>query len=443
MSLLSKEAIMSKALGQRRKRLQENSSTKNNINLNINLNIGTSSKSYQKFCSFETYENYHLISQKKKFSEKMGVRNPFFITHDQVASATTLINNKQYINFSSYNYLNLNSEPRVIKAAQMALERYGVSASASRLVAGERLVHRELEMAIAQLLGTDDALAFVSGYTTNLSTIGYLFGPKDLIIHDELIHDSIIHGIKLSGAMRLSFAHNDYEALDSLLKQRRAQFERVLIVVEGIYSMDGDYPDLLSLIEIKKRHYAFLMVDEAHSIGVLGQFGGGLREHFSANTEDVDLWMGTFSKALAGCGGYIAGCHALIEHLRFAAPGFVYSVGMPPAIAAASLKALNIMQEEPERIVLLHTRSQQFLQAARQAGFSVGLSYGLNIVPIICGSSRKAVQMSNALFELGINVQPIIYPAVPENQARLRFFISCAHTESQVQTTIQQLTLLG
>jgi len=303
-----------------------------------------------------------------------------------------------------------------------AIDRYGTSASASRLVAGERPIQRELEKALADLYEVDECIVFVSGHATNVSTIGYLFGPKDLVIHDSLIHNSVLEGIKLAGATRRSFPHNDLQALDNILADIRSQFERVLVVVEGLYSMDGDVPDLPALIDIKRRHKAFLMVDEAHSLGVLGETGRGVREHFGIAGKDVDIWMGTLSKTLASCGGYIAGERALVEHLKYAAPGFVYSVGIAPPLAAASLQALRIMLREPERVQRLQQRAHLLLQTMKAAGIDIGSAQGFAVIPAITGSSLKAARLSNQLFDAGINVQPIIYPAVEEKAARLRFF---------------------
>lgn len=293
---------------------------------------------------------------------------------------------------------------------------------------------------MASVYGVDDAIVFVSGHATNVSTIGYLFGPRDLILHDELIHNSILQGAQLSGARRLSFPHNSWQSLETILKEQRPHFERVLIVLEGIYSMDGDYPDLPQFVALKRHYGAFLMVDEAHSFGVMGEKGLGIREHFGLNGGDVDLWMGTLSKSLAGCGGYIAGETALVEHLKFLAPGFLYSVGMAPPLAAASLAALQLMQQEPQRVAALQARGRYFLQRAQQAGIDTGTSNGLAVIPAITGSSLKAARLSTALFERGINVQPILYPAVPEKSARLRFFISSEHSEEQLDQTVQALT---
>jgi 8-amino-7-oxononanoate synthase len=311
--------------------------------------------------------------------------------------------------------------------------------SASRPVSGERGVHRDLERKIAQVYGVEDAVTFVSGHATNVTVIGYLFGARDLILHDALIHNSVLQGIQLSGAHRLPFPHNDWAALDSILADRRRQFERVLIVVEGIYSMDGDYPMLPRFVEIKKRHKAFLMVDEAHSFGVMGARGLGIREHFGIDGGDVDIWMGTLSKALASCGGFIAGESALVEHLKFLAPGFLYSVGMAPASAAAALAALECMLEEPQRVASLQQRGRQFRDEAQAAGLDVGSSAGLAVVPAITGSSARAVKLSLALFERGINVMPILYPAVPERTARLRFFFSSGHSEAQIREAVRVL----
>ena len=391
------------------------------------------------WCRFDLHPDYQQLRILNEGAEKLGVSNPFFRVHEGIAGATTVIGGETFTNFSSYNYLGLAGHPQVNAAAKAAIDRYGTSASASRLVSGERPIHRELEQALAAVHGVEDCVVFVSGHATNVSTIGHLFGPKDLIVHDALIHNSALLGSQLSGARRMPFAHNDWEALDQLLTQCRLQYERVLIVIEGLYSMDGDVPDLPQFVEIKRRHRAFLMVDEAHSLGVLGRGGGGIQEHFGLGGADVDIWMGTLSKALASCGGYIAGASALVEHLKCAAPGFVYSVGMPPPAAAAALTALQLMQAEPHRTQTLKKRGRQFLEAARARGLDTGLSVGLSVIPAITHSSLKAARLSEALFRRKINVQPIVYPAVQERSARLRFFISSEHTEAQIQSTVEAL----
>lgn len=396
----------------------------------------------EEFYRFHLHPSYKQLRILNDGAARLGLQNPFFKLHEGTANDLTQIGGKPYINYASYNYLGMSGDPVVADAAKAAIDRYGTSVSASRLVSGERPIHRELELEIAALYGVDDAITFVSGHATNVSTIGHLFGPRDLILHDELIHNSVLQGIQLSGARRLPFPHNDWSTLDNLLCEQRHQFERVLIVLEGIYSMDGDYPDLPRFVEIKRRHHCFLMVDEAHSLGVMGARGHGIREHFGLDGGDVDIWMGTLSKTLAGCGGYIAGENALVEHLKFLAPGFLYSVGMPPSVAAASLAALKRMHEVPDRVQQLQARGLSFLKKARAAGIDTGTSEGLAVVPAIIGSSLKATRLSAQLFEQGINVQPILYPAVPEKSARLRFFICHSHTEAQIDQTIKTLAPL-
>jgi 8-amino-7-oxononanoate synthase len=388
---------------------------------------------------FDLHPGYQQLRVLKEGAARFGIGNPYFRAHDGVAGASTSIDGETFTNYSSYNYLGLAGHPDVNAAAKTAVDRYGTSASASRLVSGERPIHCELERELADLHGVDDCVVFVSGHATNVSTIGHLFGPKDLVVHDALIHNSVLLGIQLSGARRMPFAHNDWDALDRLLTQCRLQYERVLIIVEGIYSMDGDFPDLPRFVEVKHRHRAFLMVDEAHSMGVLGNTGLGIQEHFALRGSDVDIWMGTLSKTLASCGGYIAGERALIEHLKFAAPGFVYSVGMPPPTAAAALAALRLMRAEPWRAQRLRERGGQFLQLARAAGIDTGSSAGLSVIPAITHSSLKAARLSEAMYRRKINVQPIVHPAVQERSARLRFFVSSEHSEAQIRSTVEAL----
>jgi 8-amino-7-oxononanoate synthase len=393
----------------------------------------------ERFYSFREHPGYQQLCIVREGAKRLGVANPFFKPHEDASSRVARIGGRDYLNFSSYNYLGLSGDAAVNAAATEAIERYGTSSSASRMVSGERPVHRLLEEAIAACYGVEDSVIFVSGHATNVTTVGHLFGPKDLVVHDALIHNSMLQGIQLSGAKRLSFPHNDWRALDALLTRERHRFERVLVAVEGIYSMDGDYPELPRFVDVKRRHRCFLMVDEAHSFGVMGETGMGIGEHFGLDGSAVDIWMGTLSKTLAGCGGYIAGESALVEHLKLAAPGFLYSVGMSPPLAAASLAALERMKAEPERVSRLHARSRLFLALARDAGIDTGHSAGLAVIPAICGSSLRAARLSEALFERGINVQPILYPAVEEKAARLRFFISSEHSEDDIGCAVDAL----
>ncbi|CAN7448052.1 aminotransferase class I/II-fold pyridoxal phosphate-dependent enzyme [Caballeronia sp. LjRoot31] len=402
-----------------------------------------SSSTRDALCSFETMPGYTQVKLLREMGDKLRVTSPFFRVHEGTAGATTQITGKQYLNFANYNYLGLAGDAQVNARAKAAIDQYGTSASASRMVAGERTVHGELEHAMARFYDVDDALVFVSGHATNVTVIGSLFGQGDLVVHDSLAHNSILQGAQLSGAKRLNFPHNDWRALDDLLTRVRHEFRRVLIVVEGLYSMDGDIPDLARFVEVKRRHAAFLMVDEAHSLGVIGETGKGIREYCGVPSADVDIWMGTLSKTLAGCGGFIAGSQALVDILRHLAPGFLYSVGLAPTLAAASLAALERLIAEPWRVKLLRERGHQFLDEARSAGLDTGMSAGFAVVPVITGSSLKAAQWANALFEEGINAQPIFYPAVEERAARLRFFICSTHEPEQISQTVAVLRKLA
>ncbi len=384
---------------------------------------------------FDQFPEYIKLKASLELIETAGLDNPYFNVHQSVTNNRTVIGGQELINFSSYNYVGMSGDPAVVLAAQEAVQQYGTSVSASRLVSGEKDLHGELEKAISRFVGTEDAVVFVGGHSTNETTIGHLLGPGDLVLHDGLAHNSIVQGCILSGARRRPFAHNDWEAADKLLTQFRHEYRRVLIVIEGVYSMDGDIPDLPKFIEVKRRHKALLMIDEAHSAGVLGEHGRGLGEYFHVDPHDVDLWMGTLSKSFGSCGGYIAGCREVVEYLKYTAPGFVYSVGISPANAAAALASIRVLQAEPERAVRLRKRSKFFLNLTRKQGLNTGMSEDSPVVPVILGNSMRCVQLSKALFVRGINVQPILYPAVEESAARLRFFITSLHTEDELRYT--------
>ncbi|MFE3701245.1 aminotransferase class I/II-fold pyridoxal phosphate-dependent enzyme, partial [Nocardia tengchongensis] len=362
-----------------------------------------------------------------------------FLVNDGVTRDTSMIGGADVLNFSSYNYLGMSGHPAVTAAVQDAVARYGSSVSASRLLSGEKTIHAELERELAALLGTEDAITFTSGHATNVTVIGHIVGPEDLIVHDSLAHDSILQGCKLSGATRRPFPHNDFAALDRMLTGIRHLYRRVLVVIEGVYSQDGDIPDLPALIEVKKRHQALLMIDEAHSIGVLGATGGGIGEYFGVDRAEVELWSGTMSKALAGCGGYVAGSAELVRFLKYTTPGFVYSVGITPANAAASLAALRELRAEPALLDRLRTLSRLFLTLAKEAGIDTGDSHDTPVIPCIVGDSMKTLALSNTLLRRGINANPILYPAVPEDKTRLRFFITTCHTEEQIRSTVKIL----
>lgn len=387
--------------------------------------------------SFEAHPGYLQMLALRQYADCASIEDPFFTLHEGIASATTQVQGQSKINFASYNYLGLNGDPRVSDAAKRSIDAYGTSVSASRLVSGERPLHQQLEKALARINDTEAALTFVSGHATNVTVLGYLFGPDDLIIHDKLIHNSVLQGIRLSGADRIGFTHNDLDDLEKKLIRVRHKYQNVLIVVEGLYSMDGDFPALDALVELKNRWGCLLMVDDAHGLGVLGKTGMGIREHFSLRGADIDIWMGTLSKTLASTGGYIAGSRALIDNLKFSSPGFLYSVGLPPPNAAAALAAIEILQSEPERVAQLQAISRYVFEQAKERDIDTGTAMGYAILPAIVGDPIVAVKVAQTLDREGVHAKPIIYPAVSDQTARIRFFISSEHTREMIDLTMQ------
>jgi 8-amino-7-oxononanoate synthase len=371
--------------------------------------------------------------------DALGIESPFFRTHEGRAGAHTQVGNRDLINFGSYDYIGLNGDPRLHDAAARAMARYGISASASRLVSGERPIHAEFERALAVHYNAEAALAFVSGHATNVTVIGHLMGPRDVILHDAAIHNSCVEGARLSGARRVPFAHNDVASAERELKAARRGAQRALIVVEGHYSMDGDVPDLAGFVRLARQYDAWLMVDDAHGLGVVGATGKGAFEAAGVDPAEIDIWMGTLSKTLCGCGGYIASKAELVDWLRHTAPGFVYSVGLSPPIAASALEALRILHAEPWRVAKLQANARLFRDLCRARGFDTGASAGLGIVPVVLGSSVRATRVSAALLERGVNALPIIFPAVPEGAARLRFFLSAEHEEADIRAAVAAL----
>ncbi len=280
--------------------------------------------------AFEDHPHYKQMKWQRDFAAYAKLQNPYYRQHDVKAGARSVIEGQPVINFASYDYLALNGHPEITEAVAKAARDLGTSVSASRISAGERGVHRELEHALAENYEAADCVAFVSGHAAAVSTLATLMGPKDLIIHDALIHNCVVVGAQLSGSARRLFPHNDLDALESILAADRHRFERVMIVSEGLFSMDGDGPDLQRLIAIKERFSAWLMMDDAHGLGVLGARGRGIFEHQGVPPGGVDLWLGTLSKSLVSCGGYVAGNAVAIDILKHLAPGFVYSVACPP-----------------------------------------------------------------------------------------------------------------
>ncbi|MBU7598522.1 aminotransferase class I/II-fold pyridoxal phosphate-dependent enzyme [Streptomyces sp. P38-E01] len=367
---------------------------------------------------------------------------PYFIPHDGVAGAHVSVGGRELVNFASYNYLDSNGAPQITDAVRAAVETYGSSVSASRIIGGEIPLHRELEREIADFIGVDDAVLQVGGHSTNVNVLGHLFGENDLILHDSLAHNSIIQGALLSDAKRRPFHHNDMGHLARELKRLRPRFRNIVVVVEGVYSMDGNICDLPELVKLKEEHDVFLMVDEAHSFGTMGASGRGICSHFGISPERVDILMGTLSKSFNSCGGYLAGNRDFVRYLRYNLPGFVFSVGMTPANTAAALESLRMSAHNPQWQDELHSSAARLLEGVRALGFDTGLSDGTPIVPLITGDTARAVELSKELDAAGVFVAPITYPAVAESEARLRFFVSRGHSPADIDHTLSALATL-
>lgn len=393
----------------------------------------------ESFYKLEKMPEFMRLQSLRNRIEDSGIRNPFFSVHEGRINDTTEIDGKQLISYASYNYLGLSGDPDVNLSAKNAIDNFGTSVSASRIVSGEKTIHKELEKELSNFLGVQDVITFPGGHACNESVIGHLVGRGDLILHDSFAHNSLIQGAMLSGAQRRPFEHNNWEDLENILRSCRGEYRRVLIIIEGLYSMDGDYPNLPKFVEIKKRYKAWLYLDEAHSIGTLGDTGRGLGEVYDVKRDDIECWMGTLSKSFGSCGGFVGGSRSLIEYLRYTTPGYVFAAGMPPANAGAALGSLRSLQKRPELVTRLQSNARLFLSLAKKAGLDTGMAQGTAIIPIITGHSLLALRLSEALYDHGINAQPILYPAVPEKETRVRIFMTAAHTEEQIRDSVEIL----
>jgi len=367
------------------------------------------------------------------------IKNPYFIPHDSPLRDISTVNGKEVLNFGSYNYLGLSGNPQVNAAAIEAINKLGTSASGSRLLAGEKTLHEELEKEIAQWKHTEDAVVLVGGHSTNVTFVGNFCNSKDLILYDVMSHNSVSQGIQLSNATSRLFPHNDFNSARAILNSMRKKFEKVLLIIEGVYSMDGDIAPVPEFVKLKKEFGLFLMVDEAHSSCTIGKNGGGVDDYFNLDPNDIDIKMGTLSKGLGTCGGYLAGKKALIEFLRYSLPGFVFSVGLSPALTAATLESIRIIKKDNSLVKKLQENINYFVSKSKENGFNLCMAKESPIVPILVGKDADAFALSQALFEKGIFVPPAVYPAVPANKSRLRFCLTSCHNKDQINQALDTL----
>ena len=396
----------------------------------------------RRITDFRSSREYDEYAKRRLGMQDAGVKDPYFVAHDSILRDTSVVAGREVINLASYNYVGMSGHPRTAEAAKKAIDKYGTSASGSRLIAGEKTLYRELERAIARWKHTDDALVMVGGHSTNVTFAGNFCNEHDLVLYDALSHNSITQGCQLSKSDTKAFPHNDIDALEHLLKAARDKYEKILIVVEGVYSMDGDIAPIPAFVALKKKYGAFLMVDEAHSSCVIGEHGGGVDDHFGLLPGDIDVKMGTLSKGLGTCGGYIAGEQSLVDYLRYSLPGFMFSVGISPPLAAATLEAVNIMMEGNPRVKALHDNIKYFVEGAQRHGFDTCLAKETAIIPILVGEDNDAYELSTLMLEQGVFVPPAVYPAVPKHQARLRFCVISEHKKEQLDYALDTLDKL-
>ena len=388
---------------------------------------------------FEDTPEYKAFHERQERLMQGPDGNPYFVVHDSPLTDTSLMAGKRVLNFGSYNYVGMSGRRETMEAAKEAIEKYGTSASGSRLLAGEKTIHRQLEEAIAEWKHAESALVLVGGHSTNVTFVGNFCGKNDLILYDAIIHNSVMEDARLSEAEALPFPHNDAEALDKLLNLNRARYEKILIVVEGVYSMDGDIAPIPEYVRLKKKYGCFLMVDEAHSACVIGEHGGGVDEYFGLAPDDIDVKMGTLSKGLGTCGGYLAGKKSLIEYLRYSLPGFVFSVGISPPLAAATLRAVQLLKEDPTIMENMRRNIRVFTEEAHKRGFDTCLAGKTAIIPILVGTDEDAFLLSNRMRDKGVFVPPAVFPAVPRGKARLRFCVTSCHTPEEIIEALDKL----
>jgi 8-amino-7-oxononanoate synthase len=340
-----------------------------------------------------------------------------------------IVNGREMGMYASYGYLGLLGHPRINAAARAAVDRFGTGTNGVRSLAGTLTIHTELEETIAAFKHAEAAITYSSGYATNLSVIATLMGRGDYVLSDKLNHASIVDGCLMSGAEFRRFRHNDMADLENRLKQIPEGVTK-MVIADAVFSMDGDVINLPEVAALCKKYGAWLMMDEAHSLGVLGKTGRGIEEHFNL-WDVVDIKMGTLSKTIPSVGGYIAGKKELIQYLRHASRAYIFSAALPPAQAAAANEAFKVILDEPWRIEKVSANGHQFINGLKKAGFDTLLTTTA-IVPVLCGTDERAFQLTRACQHQGLFVLPVVSPAVPEGLARLRATVTAAHEAVEI-----------
>lgn len=361
---------------------------------------------------------------------------PYFRCIESEQNTEVIMSGRKVLMFGSNSYLGLTNHPKVIEAAVVATRKYGTGCAGSRFLNGTLDIHLELEKELAEFVGKEDALIYSTGFQVNLGVVSCVTGREDYIICDELDHASIVEGRRLSFSTCFKFKHNNMESLENELKKCKPESVK-LIVVDGVFSMEGDIANLPEIIRLSKKYNASVMVDEAHSLGVLGDHGRGACNHFGL-TNDVDLIMGTFSKSLAAIGGFIAADESVINYLRHNSRSYIFSASNTPAATAAAREALHIMKREPERIQHLWDLTNYSLNCFRSLGFEIG-STQTPIIPLYVRDMEKTFMVTKMLFDEGVFVNPVVPPACSPNDTLIRFSLMATHSKEQIDFAVEKL----
>jgi len=388
---------------------------------------------------YDPISYFVALNRKVNTAKEQGLYpfEPEISSHD---GAWVQCEGRRMLMLASYEYLGLLGHDDLNRAADTAINEYGTGHHGSRLLTGTTSIHCELESRLASWMGAEDAIVFSSGYVANLATIAAVVGPGDYVVGDNLNHASIVDGCRMSNADFAEFKHNDMDELTNLLLERQGR--RTLVVVDAIFSMEGDIIDLPIVVEICKKHNAMLMVDEAHSMGVLGKTGGGVQEHFGLDPDDIDIKMGTLSKSLAGSGGFVAAKSQIITYLRHHARGYIFSGALPAVYANVALAALDVLQREPQRVTQIWENLDYYLSGLKRLGFDTG-TCETPIVPIMTRSNDVTMQFSQLCRNQGLLVAPVCFPAVPMDAPRLRTCITSSHQQLELDFALKVLESAG
>jgi len=365
---------------------------------------------------------------------------PYYPKIENSDATEVTIDGKQKIMLGSNNYLGLTNHPKVIEAGIAALKKYGSGLTGSRLLNGNIILHDELEEELAEFVGMESALVFSTGMGVNVGTIVSVCGPDDMVYSDEYNHASIVDGIRFSRAQKTIYKHNDMKDLENKLKNANPKTPR-LIVTDGIFSMEGDIVKMKELVALSKKYPSRLMVDDAHSLGVLGPKGNGTAAHFGV-TEDVDLIMGTFSKSLGCVGGFIAGEGRVIEYIKHHSRSIIFTASLPPSNAASVKAALNIIKSEPERRQQLWDNTEFMRKGFNEMGYDTGEST-TPVIPVLIGKDNKTFQVWKALMEAGVYTNPVVSPATPPGRGLLRTSYMATHTREQLEFCLDMFEKVG